>query len=263
MLQFMQNATAIGNQSGIHMKIKGKIILITGSADRVGRIIALTLAQHGADIVIHYHSNKDKAFSTESEIRKLGRKVLTVQGDLSKKSDWLSIKNDIMKDFGRIDVLINNAAIFYRTPFFDSREEDWDNFMNVNLKSVYLGSQIIGEVMVKQGWGKIINIADVSGETIWTGYIPYCVSKAGVIALTKGLAKVLAPNVLVNCIAPGTVLLAKDYDEDEEEKLIQRTPLRRTGSPADVANTALFLIEGSDFITGTVIKVDGGRTIGE
>jgi len=245
------------------MKIKDKNVLITGSSDRVGRIIALTLAQHGANIIIHYHSNKDKALGTKSEISKLGRNVIAVQGDLSERSDWLSIKNDILRNLDQIDVLINNAAIFYPTPFFDSREEDWDNFMNVNLKSVYLGSQIIGEEMVKQGAGKIINIADVSGETIWPGYIPYCVSKAGVIALTKGLAKVLAPNVTVNCIAPGTVLLAKDYDENEEEKLIQRTPLKRIGSPQDIANTALFLIEGSDFITGAVLKVDGGRTIGD
>jgi len=115
--------------------------------------------------------------------------------------------------------------------------------------------------MHAQKTGKIINISDVSSESIWANYIPYCVSKAGVIAITKGLAKALAPHVMVNCIAPGTVLLAESYDKKEEQNLINRTPLKRIGSPQDIANTALFLIEGSDFITGSTIKVDGGRTL--
>lgn len=243
------------------MEIKNRNMLITGSSDRVGRIIALTLAQHGANIIVHYHTRKDMAQKTAREIMDLGCKAIVVQGDLSKKEDWLKIKKEVLTAFRAIDVLINNAAIFYKTPFFDLQEEDWDKFMNINLKSIYLGCQIFGEVMLHQKGGKIINIADVSGETVWPAYIPYCVSKAGVIALTKGLARALAPHVLVNCIAPGTVLLAEDYDKKEEQALINRTPLKRIGSPQDIANAALFLIEGSDFLTGAIIKVDGGRTL--
>lgn len=243
------------------MNLKNRNVLVTGSSDRVGRNIALTLAKHGANIIVHYHANKDKAEKTAEEIRNIGSNVIVVQGDLSKKKDWLRISHEIVAKGATVDVLINNAAIFYKTPFFDASEDDWYNFMDTNLKSIYLGCQILGKAMLAQKSGKIINIADVSGETVWQDYIPYCVSKAGVIAITKGLAKVFAPHVTVNCIAPGTVLLAKNYDKQEEQNLIKRTPLKRIGSPQDIANTVLFLIEGSDFVTGAVIKVDGGRSL--
>jgi NAD(P)-dependent dehydrogenase (short-subunit alcohol dehydrogenase family) len=243
------------------MDIKKSTILVTGSSDRVGKAVALELAKYGANIIIHFNTSREKAIKTEQEINKLGRDTLIVQGDLSKRSDWIRIKQEALDKFKKIDVLINNAAIFYKTPFFDINENDWDNFMNVNLKSVFLGSQIVGKHMYQDGFGKIINISDVSSETIWSNYIPYCVSKSGVIAITKGLAKALAPKVLVNCIAPGTVMFANDHDKKEEYALIERTPLKRIGSPRDIANTVIFLIEGSDFITGTVIKVDGGRSL--
>lgn len=243
------------------MNIKNSTILVTGSSDRVGKTIALELARRGANIVIHYYTNKEKAIKTAQEIDKLGCNTLIVSGDLSKNTEWHKIKQKAFNKFKKIDVLINNAAIFYKTPFFDLTEKDWDNFMNVNLKSIFFGSQIIGKQMYNDGFGKIINISDVSSEMVWPNYIPYCVSKSGVIAITKGLAKALAPKVLVNCIAPGTVMLAKHYDKKEENALISRTPLKKIGSPKDIANTVIYLIEGSDFITGAVIKVDGGRSI--
>lgn len=243
------------------MKIKDKVVLVTGSSDRVGRKIALELARNGAHLVIHYHTNRRKAIRTAQEIEGLGIKTIVVQGDLSLKNDWEKIKAEILDKFKRIDILVNNAAIFRETPFFFTKETDWDDLINVNLKSVFLGCQVIGKWMYDNGPGKIINISDISSETIWPNYIPYCVSKAGVAAITKGLAKALAPNVLVNCIAPGTVLLAKNYEKNLEKSLIKRTPLKRIGSPEDIANTVLFLIEGSDFINGAVIKVDGGRSL--
>ncbi|NOX38774.1 MAG: SDR family oxidoreductase [Calditrichaeota bacterium] len=241
--------------------MKNRVVFITGSAERVGKHIALFLAQKGASVVIHYHTKKEKARQTAQEIAQLGTPPLVVQGDISSAADWERMRDTILQHHGRIDVLVNNAAIFYKTPFLDSDEKDWDRFMNVNLKSVYLGSRIIGAEMVRQKSGKIINIADVSAYTIWPQYIPYCVSKAGVIALTRGLAKALAPHVLVNAIAPGTILLAEQYDEEEEMALIQKTPLKRIGDPQDIAATVAFLIEGSDFITGAVINVDGGRSL--
>jgi NAD(P)-dependent dehydrogenase (short-subunit alcohol dehydrogenase family) len=243
------------------MKIKDSVILITGSSDRVGKEIAFRLSSEGAKIIIHYNKNKEKAEETASEILSQGQTAKTIQGNLQYQKDWEKIKNEILNDFERIDVLINNAAIFYKTPLFTATESDWDSFINVNLKGVFLGSKIFGEIMFKQKGGKIINISDVAGETIWPDYIPYCVSKAGVFALTRGLAKALAPHVLVNCIAPGTVLLAEKYDQSEEQALIDSTPLQRVGTAEDMAATAAFLIEGSDFITGAVIKVDGGRSI--
>ncbi len=243
------------------MQIQDRIVLVTGGAVRVGRTIALHLARKGAKIALHFRRNPEKARQTLQEVQTIQPESILVQGDLRFRRDWESMKETILKQWGRIDVLVNNAAIFYRTPFFEIQDEDWDNFMDSNLKSVFLGAQVMGEVMVQQKEGKIINIADVAAETVWSEYIPYCVSKAGVLALTRGLAKALAPHVLVNAVAPGTVLLADSYDEEEENRLIERTPLKRIGTPEDIARTVAFLIEGSDFITGAVIPVDGGRSL--
>ncbi len=244
------------------MEISHKVAFITGSAVRVGKTIALTLAQQGARVVIHYRSREKEAQSTAQTIADItGESPLIVQGDISQENDWLRMRDTILQHYGQIDILVNNAAVFNKTPFLQSTVNDWDYFQSINLRGTYLGCRIIGEVMYQQKSGRIINIADVSAETVWENYIPYCVSKAGVIALTKGVAKALAPHVLVNAIAPGTILLAEQYDEAEEQALIQKTPLKRIGTPQDIANTVLFLIQGSDFITGAVIPVDGGRSL--
>ncbi len=243
------------------MTLKNCVVFVTGSAERVGKSIALTLAAKGANVVIQYRSKPEKAEETVSEAKALGSDAIMTFGDISREADWLRMRDEIIKHYGRIDVLVNNAAIIYKTPFLSSTEEQWDNFMNVNLKSVYLGSRIFGEIMVKQQSGKIINIADISGETIWPSYIPYCVSKSGVLALTRGLAKTLAPHVSVNAVSPGTVLEGIEDDPASLKKLTDGTPLKRIGQPEDIANAVLFLIEGSDFITGINIKVDGGRSI--
>ncbi len=243
------------------MNIQDSVILITGSSHRVGSVIALTLARRRAKVVIHYYSEEEKAEGIAAQIRDMGAESIAVQGDISSRSDWMRMRDLTMKKWGKIDVLVNNAAIFYRTPLPEITDQDWDSFLDVNLKGTFLGCQVIGDLMLKHKSGKIINIADVSAETVWPGYIPYCVSKAGVVALTKGLAKAMAPHVTVNAIAPGTILLAENYDEDEERMLLEKTPLRRIGDPQDIANTVNFIIEGSDFITGTIIKVDGGRSL--
>lgn len=227
----------------------------------MGRSISTLLANKGANVVIHYRTRKSEAETLCREFQQKGRKCLAVQGNIESERDWHKMRDQILEEFGRLDVLVNNAAIFYKTPFENIRHEDWQNFLNVNLIGPALGCQVFGEVMKGQGSGKIINIADVSGETIWKDYIPYCTSKAGVLALTRGMAKALAPQVTVNAVSPGTVLLADEYDEEEEKRLIEKTPLKRVGAPEDIANTVAFIIEGSDFITGTVIKVDGGRSI--
>lgn len=243
------------------MKIDGKIALITGSAHRVGKEIALTLARYGAHIAIHYRTKADAARQTADEIQSIGQEVLVLQGDISQKSTWLNMREEIINKWKTIDILVNNAAVFYRTPLQEISEEDWDTFLNINLKGTFWGCQVMGEVMYRNKSGKIINISDVAAETVWPNYLPYCVSKVGVTTLTKGLAKALAPYVTVNAVAPGTVLLAEKYDEEEEDQLIKRTPLKRIGSPQDIANAVLFLLKDSDFITGETIKVDGGRSL--
>ncbi len=243
------------------MKIKNSVILITGSADRLGKATAYFLAQKGAKVVIHYHTNKSKARKTADEIEKIGHKPLVIEGDLTIEKNWIKIKKKILDRYGKIDVLVNNAAIFYPTPFFEVSGKQWDDFMQSNLKSVFWGCKIFGETMMSRKSGKIINIADISTERVWAGYIPYCVSKAGVIALTKGLAKVLAPHITVNAIAPGAILEPENFDKKLAERLVKKTPLKRFGTPQDVANAIAFLIENGDYITGTVIKIDGGQSI--
>lgn len=243
------------------MQLKNKVALVTGSSVRVGKTIALKLASGGAKIGVHYRLQKEDAEKTCREIEALHTEAISIRGDISKKDDWLHMKEKLLKKWGQIDILVNNAAIFYRTPFFEITEDDWNNFLNINLKGTYYGCQVIGEVMYQNKSGKIINIADVSSQNVWSDYIPYCISKAGVVALTKGLSKALAPFVTVNAISPGTVLLADNYDEQEENYLISRTPLKRVGQAEDIANSVAFLIEGSDFITGEIINVDGGRSL--
>lgn len=245
------------------MDLKDSVILITGSAERVGRAIALLLARKGARVVIQYRTKEAKARETAAEIAATGAaEPLVLRGDISRIEDWRDMKAQVLEAYGRIDVLVNNAAIFYKTPFFEISEAQWEHFMNVNLKGVFLGCQVFGEVMMARQHGKIINIADVAAAQVWPGFIPYCVSKAGVVALTEGLARALGPYVTVNAVAPGTVLPEDEgHDSAAEQKLIERTPLKRIGTPEDVARTVAFLIEGSDFITGVTIKVDGGRSL--
>ena len=234
---------------------------MTGAAKRVGRVVALALARRGAHVVVHYHHSSEAAHRTVEEIKALGVRAMALTADLSRVSEIESVVERAARFLGRLDVLINNASVFWRTPFGAITERDWDDHFNVNLKATFFCAQAAAQVMQKQGEGKIINISDWAGYRPYADYIPYCVSKAGVIALTQVLARTLAPTIQVNGVAPGPVLLPEDYDDREREKVIQETPLGRLGSPEDVAQAVLFLIEGSDFITGHTLVVDGGRLI--
>ena len=243
------------------MNIQGKTALITGGAKRVGKVIALTLARRGANIAFTYQNSKKEALETLQELKALGVQALAIQVDISKSKQILRMVQQTLKKFGSIEILINNAAIFYKTPFEKIKESDWDQHININLKGTFLCSQQVGLEMLKKKIGKIVNIADWAGLRPYRNYIPYCVSKAGVICLTQALAKTLAPHIQVNCVAPGPVLLPKKISDEEVKQIIHGTPLKRIGTPEDVAKTVLFLIEGSDFITGATYHVDGGRYI--
>lgn len=243
------------------MEIKGKTALITGGAIRVGKSIALALAHRGANIAFSYHSSKEESLKTLLELKSLGVKALAIKADISKVSQVQKLVQKTLKTFGSIEILVNNAAIFYKTPFQEIKETDWDRHIDINLKGTFLCAHKVGLEMLKKEQGKIINIADWAGLRPYRGYIPYCVSKAGVICLTQALAKTLAPHIQVNCIAPGPVLLPEDMPDNEIKEIIQGTPLKRVGSAEDIAKTVLFLIEGSDFITGATYHVDGGRYI--
>jgi len=242
------------------MDIEGKVALVTGAAKRLGRGIALALAERGAELAVHYRTSEREAQEVLALAKKMGGKPVAVQADLSAPVEIAEMVQDVMQAFGRIDVLVNSAAIFYRTPFATLSEADWDRFLTVNLKAPFLLCRQIGEIMCRQGRGKIINLADIAGAKVWAEFIPYSVSKAGLIALTKGLAKALAPAVQVNAIAPGTVLLPDDSAREEQARAVERVPLRRLGSIDDIARAVLYLIE-SDFVTGEVLTVDGGQRL--
>ncbi len=243
------------------MVIKNKVVLITGGAVRVGAAITRTLAEAGAKIMCHYHSSSQEASELAREVESEGGQIAVISADLTDSRAREALVRSTMAQWGRIDVLINNSALFYRTPLGTVREEDWDIFHNLNLKSVFFLSQAVSQVMLQQASGKIINIGDTAAETPFPAYIPYTLTKAGVVSMTRGLAKALAPHIQVNCINPGPVMLPEDISEEEKQFALEQTLLKREGSGKDIAETVRFLLEGSDFITGAVIPVDGGRQI--
>jgi len=243
---------------GAVVEIEGKVALVTGAAKRLGRSIALALAERGAELVIHYRDSEREAQELLALLKRAGGKPVAVRGDVSVAADVDRIVETAMQAFGRIEILVNNAAIFYRTPFEKVTEEDWDRFLDVNLKGPFLLCRRIGGIMLRQGQGKIISLADLAGLKVWAEYIPYSVSKAGLIALTQGLAKALAPAVQVNAVAPGAVLLPEGTTPEERERAIRRIPLDRLGTPEDIARAVVYLIR-NDFITGEVLRLDGGQ----
>jgi pteridine reductase len=237
------------------MNLSGKTALVTGAAKRLGREIALALARRGANIVVHYNASAAEARQLVKEIQALGVDALAVQAD---QSNARQVRAAVRKA-GRIDVLIASAAVFERTPFAKLTEADWDFHINANLKGPFLFALEAARHMKA---GKMIFFADWAALRPYRNYLPYLVSKAGIICLTKALAKELAPHIQVNAIAPGPVLLPADFPEAERRKVIDATLLKRLGSPSDIVNSVLFLLEGSDFITGHVLVVDGGRLLG-
>lgn len=243
------------------MKLEGASVLITGGAKRVGKGIALALARQKARVAISYQTSSKEADKTVKEVEALGVKALAVAADISKANEVDRLIKTVHKTLGSLEILINNAAIYDKSPFDRLTEEEWDRHIEVNLKGTFLCAKAASQVMGKQGKGKIINIADWSGIRPYKNYLPYCVSKAGVIALTKALALELAPSIQVNCICPGPILLPETFGEEERRVVIQETPLARVGSPEDIAAAVLFFIQGSDFVTGAILPVDGGRLI--
>lgn len=242
------------------MDIEGKVALVTGSARRLGRAIAMALAERGAELVVHYRDSEREALEVLAHARRLGGKPITVQGDLAVPDTVARILEAALAAFGRIEILINSASVFSRTPLESVTAADWDRILAVNLRAPFFLCQGAAAAMRRQGRGKIVNLADIGGDQVWAEYLPYTVSKAGLLALTRGLAKALAPAVQVNAIAPGVVLLPEDTSDEERRRAIGRIPLERLGTPEDIVRAVLYLIE-SDFVTGEVLTVDGGQRL--
>ena len=242
------------------MKLAGTAALVTGAGRRVGQAIAVGLAGAGCDIAVHYHASAKGAEETAAAVRDLGRRAELIQGDLSDAKAARGLADQVVAKFKRLDVLINSAAIMVRQPVETVTPESWDATLDLNLRAAFFVSQ--GAIPhLKKAKGKIVNLADVGGIEPWAAYLPHCVSKAGVVMLTKTLARALAPDVAVNAVAPGPVLLPDEWDEATRERIRSTTPLQRLGEPADVVAAVKFLLADTDFVTGTVLIVDGGRLI--
>lgn len=237
----------------------GRVALVTGAARRIGRSIALKLAAEGASVVVNYRSSKAEAEQVVAEISRSGRRALAWRADVSRRDEVQRMFTAVEGEFGRLDILVNNAGVFFPAPFEQLTEEQWDAILDINLKSQFLCAQAAAPLLRRHGRGAIINLSSIGGLLGWPKYTHYCVSKAGVIMLTRCLARALAPQITVNSVAPGTISFPSDPPEVAQD-FIRRAPLRKTGAPEDVAGTVAFLAQ-SDFITGQVFVVDGGRTL--
>ncbi|MBZ5662906.1 MAG: 3-oxoacyl-ACP reductase FabG [Acidobacteriia bacterium] len=241
------------------LSLAGKVALVTGAAKRVGRSVALRLASEGADVIVNYRGSRDEAEEVAAQITAMGRRAAAIQGDVAKRAEVGALLVAIERDFGRLDILVNNAGMFFPAKFEELTEEQWDTILDVNLKSQFLCSQLAARLLRQSGSGRIINFASLGGLLAWPSYTHYCVSKAGVIMLTRCLARALAPEITVNAVAPGTISFPGDAPELAED-FIRRAPLGRTGGPEDIEDAVVFLAR-SPFVTGQVIVVDGGRTL--
>lgn len=240
-----------------------KVALITGGAQRIGAAIARLLHEQGMRLVIHYHSSETAARALQAELHKARPDtVLLVRGDLANGEKLLkNLVYETVEAFGRLDALINNASRFYPTPLGSASETQWAEMLDTNLKAPFFLSQAALPHLKKHG-GCIINIADIYGDRPLSNYPIYSITKAGLIMLTRVLARDAGPEVRANAIAPGVILWPETgVDEMSKQRIISRTPLKRSGEPTDVARTALFLIRDAAFITGQVIAVDGGRWV--
>lgn len=232
--------------------LKGKTVLVTGAAKRIGRGIALRLAAEGARVAIHYHRSEEEARATA---RACGDAPL-FRANLESVAEIEGLFADVARRLGRLDGLVNNAARFTRRNVLEITEADWDFIHSVNLKSVFFCCREAARLMQRSGGGRIVNISSLGGIRPWAEHVHYCASKAGVIMLTRALAKALAPEITVNSVAPG-VIPFEDIDE-RGRRMIDVTPARRGGTPEEVAGAVVYFLGASNFITGQVLAVDGG-----
>ena len=242
------------------MDLSGRTALVTGAARRIGRAIATALAARGARVAVHYGRSAADAERLVAEVRAAGGVAETFAADLADAGAVLALADQATARLGPVDVLVNNASVFYPTPLADLGEREWDDNLDVNLKAPYLLSLHLGRAMRERGAGKIVNIGDAGAERPYRDYLPYCVSKAALATLTRGLAKMLAPAVQVNCVAPGPILPPAAASPEEQARIMRRTPLGRFGGPEEIVGAVLYLL-ASDFVTGTTIAVDGGRSL--
>jgi pteridine reductase len=242
------------------MELRDRVALVTGAGRRLGRAMAQALAGRGMVVAIHYHGSASGARELETEVRRQGGRAACFQADLTDAAAARALPQQVGHHFGRLDVLVNSAAVMHRLNLEETTAEQWDAIHALNLRAVFFCTQGAAPAL-RAAKGKVVNLADLAGLQPWPGFVAHSVSKAGVVMLTKVLALSLAPDVTVNAIAPGAVLVPEDYSAEERERLARATPLRRLGSPTDVIAALLYLLEGGDFVTGEILVADGGRLV--
>lgn len=247
------------------MHLGGKVAIVTGASRGIGRAVALKLAQAGAKVVINYAGNVKAAEEVLESIQHLNGEAILVQGDVSKASDMEGLIKQTLEQFGRIDILVNNAGITRDNLLMRMKEDDWDAVLNTNLKGVYYCTKAVAKIMMKQRYGKIVNMTSVVGVTGNAGQSNYAAAKAGVIGFTKSMAKELASrNITVNAVAPGFIAtdMTKNLPDAVKETMAGEIPLARLGQPDDIGNAVLFLASDfSSYITGQTLHVDGGMVM--
>jgi pteridine reductase len=238
--------------------LAGRVAVVTGAGRRVGRALAEALGTARMRVGVHYHESSRGAEETVAAIQAAGGDAFHVQADLTVAAACTELIDRVAAHFGGLDVLVNSAASMERSPVSEVTPELWDEIFALNLRAPFFCAQAAARHMTSGG--AIINIADLAGLEVWPAYVPHGISKAGVLHLTRSLARALAPGIRVNGIAPGTVLLPDDWSERDGERLRRTTPLGRHGSPADVVGAMLYLLS-ADYVTGETLAVDGGRSI--
>jgi pteridine reductase len=243
-------------------QLAGKVALVTGAGRRVGRAIALGLGARGMRVAVHYHASAAGAEETARQIDSSGGEGWSVGADLGDADAPGALVTSVVRHFGTLDVLVNSAAIMLRTPLEEVTPAVWDRILSLNLRAPFFCARAAARAMQasKPPGGVIINIADLAGMEVWPGFLPHGISKAAVIHMTRALARVLAPSIRVNAVAPGAVLLPEAWSAEDAERLSRTTPLKRLGSPDDVVQAVMYLLE-AEYVTGHVLVVDGGRHV--
>ncbi|HLA88883.1 MAG TPA: SDR family oxidoreductase [Gemmatimonadaceae bacterium] len=242
---------------GVARALDGRVALVTGAGRRLGRAIAVALAADGARVAVHYHVSADGARETLATIERVGGRAAAYRADLRDPGASERLVADVAKDGARLDLLVNSAASFVRTPLGTVTPAEWDEIFALNLRAPFFLSLAAARAMGDSG-GAIVNLSDHMGFESWPAFAPHGISKAAVSAMTRTLASALAPKVRVNAVAPGAVLPPEDWPEEERRRFAERTPLGRVGTPDDVAHAVLFLAT-AEYVTGVTLFVDGGR----
>ena len=242
--------------------MQGKVILVTGGGRRVGAAICRRLHAAGANIGLHYRTSVQEALALQDELNALRPdSAAAFAADLLDLDEITALIRQVTERFGRLDALVNNASSFYATPLEGIGEQQWHDLLGTNLRAPLFLAQAAADEL-RHRHGCIVNIVDIHAERPMQGHLLYSVAKAGLVALTRGLAQEMAPQVRVNAVAPGVILWPEDWqDESQRRKIVAHTLLKREGQPDDIARTVAFLIQDAPYITGQVISVDGGRSI--